>query len=167
MSSFPGICVEGPAPAPIAGETDLSALRRGCPPGTHFESRRPGEGPTLRVAAGSGERSELSTHYFSGVDIPLTPEFDDHFIDQPELDAAGIPLGGEQRRDLLLGRSFRFEVDGEGSKIVGRRLELPIELENIGAGHKIPAGFSQEREFWVHLRVSDASGRLVPARLGP
>src|SRR5690606_16148301 len=104
-------------------------------------------------------RSEVTTHYVSGVDIPLTPEFDDAFIDQPELDAIGIPLGGDQRRDLLLGRSFRFELDD--SRVVGRTLELPIELENTGAGHKIPAGFSQEREFWVHLRVTDADDRLI------
>lgn len=159
MSSFPGVCVPGDAPAPIAGETDMTALRRGCPPGTHFESRAPGELPQLRVAANSGERSEVTTHYFSGVDIPLTPEFDEHFIDQPELDAIGIPLGGDQRRDLLLGRSFRFEL-GEG-RSDGRKLELPVVLENTGAGHKIPAGFSQEREFWVHLRITDAAGRLV------
>lgn len=159
MSSFPGVCVAGDAPAAIADETDITALRRGCPPGTHFESRAPGELPQLRVAANSGARSEVTTHYFSGVDIPLTPEFDEHFIDQPELDAIGIPLGGDQRRDLLLGRSFRFEL-GEG-RSDGRKLELPVVLENTGAGHKIPAGFSQEREFWVHLRITDATGRLV------
>lgn len=159
MSSFPGVCVPGDAPPSQPGETDITALRRGCPPGTHFESRAPGELPELRVAAGSGARSEVTTHYFSGVDIPLTPEFDDAFIDQPELDASGIPLGGDQRRDLLLGRSFRFEL-GE-SQVRGRTLELPIELENTGAGHKIPAGFSQEREFWVHLRVTDANDRLI------
>ena len=159
MSSFPGVCVAG-EPAPLrAGETDITALRRGCPPGTHFESRAPGEQPELRVAAGSGQRREVTTHYFSGVDIPLTPEFDDSYIDQPELDAAGIPLGGEQRRDLLLGRSFRFEMGGALAR--GRTLELPIELENTGAGHKIPAGFSQEREIWVHLRITDANDRLI------
>lgn len=160
MSSFPGVCVDGPPPPPVPGETDLSALRRGCPPGTHFESRRPGERPSLRVAAASAERTTVTTHYFSGVDIPLTPEFDRSFVDQPELDAAGIPLGGEQRRDLLLGRSFRFAV-GDEARTVGGRLEIPIEIENTGAGHKIPAGFSQEREFWVHLRVTDANGALV------
>jgi hypothetical protein len=159
MSSFPGVCVAGDAPAAITGETDITALRRGCPPGTHFESRAPGELPQLRVAANSGARSEVTTHYFSGVDIPLSPDFDEHFIDQPELDAIGIPLGGDQRRDLLLGRSFRFEL-GE-ARSDGRRLELPVVLENTGAGHKIPAGFSQEREFWVHLRITDATGRLV------
>ena len=159
MSSFPGVCVPGDPPAAVAGETDLTALRRGCPPGTRFESRAPGERPELRVAAGSAQHREVTTHYFSGVDIPLTPEFDDAYVDQPELDAAGIPLGGEQRRDLLLGRSFRFEL-GEAD-VRGRTLELPITLENTGAGHKIPAGFSQEREFWVHLRVTDGAGRLI------
>ncbi|KIG13861.1 cytochrome c family protein [Enhygromyxa salina] len=161
MSSFPGVCVSGDAPAPVGGEPDISALRRGCPPGTHFESRAPGELPRLRVAAGSGEPRDVSTHYFSGVDIPLTPEFDDHYIDQPELDAAGIPLGGDQRRDLLLGRSFRFELGDPVLVPGGRKLEVPVLLENTGAGHKIPAGFSQEREFWVHLRVTDAAGQLV------
>jgi hypothetical protein len=159
MSSFPGVCVAGEPAAPVPGETDLSALRRACPPGTHFESRRPGEGPSLRVAAGSKARSEVGTHYFSGVDVPLTPAFDDRFVDQPELDASGIPLGATQRRDLLLGRSFRFEL--EPGRVRGRRLELPVVIENTGAGHKIPAGFSQEREFWVHLRITDARGRLV------
>ncbi len=159
MSSFPGVCVPGDAPSVPPGETDIIALRRGCPPGTRFESRAPGELPQLRVAAGSGEREDVTTHYFSGVDIPLTPEFDDAYVDQPQLDAVGIPLGGRQRRDLLLGRSFRFELGD--ARVRGRSLELPIELENTGAGHKIPAGFSQERELWVHLRVSDADGRLI------
>ncbi|PRQ00602.1 hypothetical protein [Enhygromyxa salina] len=161
MSSFPGVCVSGDPPAPVAGEPDIVALRNGCPPGTHFESRNPGELPHLRVAAGSGEPSDVSTHYFSGVDIPLTPEFDDHYIDQPELDAAGIPLGGDQRRDLLLGRSFRFELGEPVLVPGGRKLEVPVVIENTGAGHKIPAGFSQEREFWVHLRITDAEGRVV------
>lgn len=159
MSSFPGVCVPGDPPPPRPGEPDASALRRGCPPGTHFESRAPGERPQLRVAAGSADHQLVSTHYFSGVDVPLTPEFDAGWIDQATLDAAGTPLGAEQRRDLLLGRSFRFEL-GELALRQGT-LEVPIEIENTGAGHKIPAGFSQEREFWVHLRVSDAKGRLI------
>lgn len=159
MSSFPGVCVPGDAPPPVPGEPDASALRRGCPPGTHFESRAPGERPQLRVAAGSPAHASVSTHYFSGVDVPLTPEFDAGWVDQATLDASGIPLGAEQRRDLLLGRSFRFEL---GELLVrGDELDIPIEIENTGAGHKIPAGFSQEREFWVHLRVTDAKGRLI------
>jgi hypothetical protein len=44
---------------------------------------------------------------------------------------------------------------------VGGTLSIPLTIENVGAGHKVPAGFSQEREIWVHLRVTDGAGRLV------
>jgi hypothetical protein len=36
-----------------------------------------------------------------------------------------------------------------------------VVVENVGAGHKVPAGFSQEREIWVHLTVTDARGAVV------
>jgi hypothetical protein len=36
-----------------------------------------------------------------------------------------------------------------------------VTVENIGAGHRVPGGFSQERELWVHLRVTDGSGRVL------
>jgi eukaryotic-like serine/threonine-protein kinase len=155
MSAFPGICVPGD-PGPPTGE---SAIERACPPGTRFEPVEPGTYPRASVSAGSSPRSEVTTHYFTGVDVPLTPEFDEQFIDQPTIDGAGIPLGAEQRRDILLGRTFRFEVDAPTT--AGRLLEIPIVIENIGAGHKVPAGFSQEREFWVHMRVTDANGAVV------
>ncbi|MCA9707098.1 MAG: hypothetical protein KDK70_14690 [Myxococcales bacterium] len=159
MSLFPGICVAGAATPDPKARVRAVALERACPPGTHFESHEPGDYPTAPMAAGTGLTERLTTHYFTGVDVPLTPEFDDAFIDQPTLDGAGIPLGAEQRRDILLGRSFRFEIEGE--RLVGSRLELPLVIENVTGGHRIPAGFSQEREFWVHLTVTDAKDRLV------
>jgi hypothetical protein len=36
-----------------------------------------------------------------------------------------------------------------------------VTIENVGGGHRVPAGFSQERELWVHLRVTDERGRLL------
>jgi hypothetical protein len=44
---------------------------------------------------------------------------------------------------------------------VGAQLDLPVELQNTGAGHRVPAGFSQEREIWVELVVKDARGEVV------
>jgi hypothetical protein len=38
---------------------------------------------------------------------------------------------------------------------------VPVTIENVGAGHRVPAGFSQEREVWVELRVTDARGASV------
>lgn len=143
MSRFPGICAPG--------EPDLtlpSALARACPPGTRFEARPPGDYP-----------EGGTTHYLSGVDVPLGEEFDDALIDDATIDLHGVPLGARQRRDMLLGSTFRFEL--EPPVRTPDRLEIPIVIENVSAGHRVPAGFSQEREIWVHLRVSDARGAVL------
>ncbi|HRI72048.1 MAG TPA: hypothetical protein PK156_47775, partial [Polyangium sp.] len=94
-----------------------------------------------------------------GVDIPLYNDFPQFLVDEPSLDVHGMPLGARRRRDMLLRHTFRFEV--QGARRAGARVEIPITIENIGAGHRIPAGFSQEREFWVHLVVRDDSNRVL------
>ena len=162
MSTFPGVCVPGkPSPAPPLGPvpaTRVTAAERGCPPGTIFEPREPGVFARGRAAAGSGH-GRVSPHYFSGVDIPLAQAFDGAAIGEPTLDVHGIPLGARQRRDLLLARTFRLEL--EPPRRSSGRLEIPLVIENVGAGHRVPAGFSQEREFWIHLTVTDRRGRVV------
>jgi hypothetical protein len=60
---------------------------------------------------------------------------------------------------LLLARAMTLRIDGARS--FGRRIEVPLVIENVGAGHRVPAGFSQEREMWIHLRITDAAGNLV------
>lgn len=161
MSTFPGVCEPvGDASATLgqigAGAT---ALARACPPGTSFAPRAPGAAAIGSVAVASDAPGSVAPHYFTGVDIPLSPEFPPALVDDPTLDAFGIPRGAKQRRDLLLGRTFEFQIDGAARR--GDRLEIPIVLENVGAGHRVPAGFSQEREFWVHLVVRDADGRVL------
>ena len=164
MSLFPGVCLPGDEvdAGPLSdafSRTTYTALERGCPPGTRFSPRAPGARPDGSVATNSSDATAISTHYLTGVDVPLTPEFPAGLIDDLALDAHGVPRGAMQRRDLLLGKSFRFELDAP--RRGGGRLEIPVEIENTGAGHKIPAGFSQEREFWVHLRVTDDRGRVL------
>lgn len=162
MSSFPGVCVPdagAPAAAVAPGQTEYTALTRGCPPDTRFEPRAPGEFPKGRAAVNSVPTERVTPHYFSGVDLPLGGDFASHLVEEARLDQFGIPLGARARRDLLLGRTFRFEV-GQARR-QGSRLEVPLVIENVLGGHRVPAGFSQEREFWVHLKVSDAAGRVV------
>jgi hypothetical protein len=136
----------------------VTAAERACPPGTVFEPREPGSYGRGRAAAGSGA-GRVSAHYFSGVDIPLADGFDGAAVDEPTIDVHGIPLGARQRRDLLLARTFRLELEPP-TRSRGR-LEIPLVIENVGAGHRVPAGFSQEREFWIHLKVTDRSGQVV------
>ncbi len=157
MSEFPGTCVPAVGVEPNAA--GITALDRACPPGTRFSAKPPGSYPSARRAVGSADVATVTTHYFSGVDVPLAREFAESLANDLTLDGHGIPLGAEQRRDLLLGATFRLDLDA--SRRVGSRLEIPVVVENVGAGHRVPAGFSQEREFWIHLRVTDATGRTV------
>src|SRR5262249_52258028 len=135
-----------------------AAAARGCPAGTAFEARPPGAFATGRSATGS-VAAPVTSHYFSGVDVPLARAFDPAAVSAPGVDVAGVPLGARQRRDQLLASPFGFEILGARRAV--DRVEIPILVENVGAGHRVPAGFSQEREIWVHLRVTDARGRVI------
>ncbi|WP_437878967.1 hypothetical protein [Sorangium sp. So ce513] len=158
MSTYPGVCEADPA----AGAAQARAGDPGCPPGTRFSPRPPGALPRGRVADHSAAPTDVVTHYFSGVDVPLSDEFPEALVDEPSLDAHGIPASARRRRDLLLRRTFRFALGApRRAGAAGERVEIPIDIENIGAGHKVPAGFSQEREIWVHLTVRDGDGRLL------
>jgi len=152
MSLFPGVCEKG------APKTD-GEKSRACPEGTHFAARAPGEYATGLVASGSDRATPIFSHTFTSVDVPLTRSFPEAFANERGLDARGVPLGLRARRDLLLGRTFRFEL--LAGRRVGASLEVPVVLENVGAGHRVPAGFSQEREVWIELRVEDARGDVV------
>lgn len=151
MSLYPGVCVAGAGGSKAGGD--------GCPSGFHFEARAPGEKARGMVASSSSEPRPITSHYFTSVDLPLSAEFDDRWARDTNLDASGSPIGLELRRLQMLQHTFRFGV-GRTAR-VGGQIEIPVEVQNIGAGHRVPAGFSQEREIWVELTVRDARGGLV------
>lgn len=154
MSLYPGVCVaDGPDGA--RGKVD----RTGCPPGMHFEARAPGERRRGAVASSSSSPKGVASHFFTSVDLPLAPEFPSAWAKETALDESGIPVGLEARRAQLLRHTFRFALTSPSR--IGSRLEIPLEIANVGAGHRVPAGFSQEREIWVELRVKDARGQTV------
>jgi hypothetical protein len=154
MSSFPGVCVRDAAAARMAeGE------RGGCPPGSRFEARAPGSYPLGFSAAAVGKPRPIHPHYFTGVEVPLDSAFEAQLGRELLLDPAGIPVGGETRSELLLRRSVRFGL-GVITRSAGR-ISVPVTIENIAAGHRVPGGFSQERELWVHLQVTDDRGRVL------
>lgn len=152
MSTYPGVCRSGVRSGPP------SAVDRSCPSGTHFVEVEPGALPEGLPSTPRGSRRPVYLHYFSGVDVPLSDAFPSALIDEPGTDGFGVPLGARQRRNLLLSRSIRMTLGSP--EIEGERLRIPLKFLNR-TGHRVPAGFSQERELWVHLRVTDARGRLV------
>jgi hypothetical protein len=158
MSEYPGVCVAEQGAPGDASQALRGAALATCPGGFRFEARGPGALPRGRVATSSAEASDVVTHWFSGVDVPLSRELAAELVDEPTVDLHGSPLSARRRRDILLRRTFRFALDARRG---GQGLEIPVEIENIGAGHRVPAGFSQEREIWVHLVVRDADGRTL------
>jgi hypothetical protein len=155
MSLYPGVCVPDGAGAAGAG----GKAERACPPGMHFEAKAPGSYARASIVTTSLGAPRAATHYFTSVDVPLTPSFPDAFADDGRIDALGLPMGLRARRDLMLRHTFEFEL-GQ-TRRAGGTLEIPVLLRNTGAGHRVPAGFSQEREIWVELRVFDARGGTV------
>jgi hypothetical protein len=120
------------------------------PPGTYAEGL---------VAPTSARPSRLYAHWFTGVELPMSDELPAAMIDDPAVDPDGVPVGLRARRDRLLRAAFRFTL-GDAARS-GRTLRVPVTIENVGAGHKVPAGFSQERETWVELTITDARGDVV------
>lgn len=162
MSVFPGVCEpsEDTVPAGLPAENKAPGKWDGiCPKGTRFSKRAPGSYPEATSAGSSSEATSVVTHYFSGVDVPLSREYPEALVDEPSLDVHGVPLSAKKRRDMLLRASMSLAVGDARSR--GSSLEVPVTVENTGAGHKVPAGFSQEREIWVHLVVRDGGGGVV------
>ncbi|MBX3230966.1 MAG: hypothetical protein KIT84_36515 [Labilithrix sp.] len=149
MSLFPGVCVQS------AGSRGAG----GCPPGTKFEARAPGERARGLVATSSSELKPVASHWFTSVDLPLSPEYPDSWANDRALDGSGVPVGLEARRRQLLEHTFKLTL-AKGTRF-GSRLEVPVELQNVGAGHRVPAGFSQEREIWIEMTVKDGRGDVV------
>ncbi len=152
MSSYPGICVTGDK---REGQLDDEA----CPAGMRFEAHQPGRKTAGHSAISAASLSAVTPHYFTAIDLPLTRQIDDAALSLAGVDHGGVPLSAKQRRNLLLRRSMRLTLGAATRQ--GNALQLPVIIENVGAGHRAPAGFSQEREVWLHLRVTDGAGRLV------
>jgi len=102
-------------------------------------------------------REKVSTHYFTGVDIALV---DFPGQDDEARDANGNVIGQVQRRQQLLESAATLSVSAPAAVARGEVASVVVDVTNVGAGHNIPSGFSQERQMWVELIVSDANGIL-------
>ena len=88
-------------------------------------------------------RRRVSTHFMSGVDLPLVV----------------FPGQSTQatRRQQLVDSAFRISLDQTPARAqAGDRFEVEVEIENVGVGHRVPAGFSHERQYWVQMYVQEA-----------
>jgi len=129
----------------------------------------PGVFPETRIAADPTlpERRH-ALHAFTAVSFPFVDDPAFPNVDTDEVDAFGYPRGQVQRREQMLRAACTLSLAGPPRVDPDFDvLPLDVTVTNVGAGHRVPAGFSQERQVWIELVVSDdvgilyASGHLV------
>ena len=101
----------------------------------------------------------VSTHYFTGVDVALIEGFPGQ--DSVGTGSYGLPIGQADRRDQLLKAAATMVVNVPENVTPGGILSVAVDVTNVGAGHRIPSGFSQERQMWIELTVTSASGNDI------
>ena len=135
--------------------------------------------PTAQAAEVEGAPNRrVSTHAFFGASKPVVPfpRAEAAYDPAPLSDALLGPQPADPtQRDVWLAARAESTVDATNAGRINMlraalRLsfaELPAMIaaeetlridawvENVGAGHHVPAGFSQEREVWVELTVRD------------
>ena len=147
--------------------------------GSEAKLVKPGCYPIAQAAVNDGYQGNppsrrVAPHYFTGADVPLEPLangelFSEAQLDDTTLDGQGMIRGLRPRRDLLLKRAVSFVLPEQTLSVEKAgpvpTVDLRLELENIGAGHRVPAGFTQEREVWVEVVITDL-GRNTAFRCG-
>lgn len=108
-------------------------------------------------------------HYFTGVDVPLLPlsqlsarlgsGYPDPYA--TGTDMHGVPNGLATRRADLMKAAARISLSKTDSTAqVGQAFTVRLEAVSL-TGHRLPAGFSQERTVYVQLAVTDNNGFLL------
>jgi hypothetical protein len=121
-----------------------------APPGTYYTD-------TAAAVPGAPER-RVSSHYFTGVDVALV---DFPGQDDEGGDSHGEPIGQRQRREDLLRATCTLDLDVPQYAGAGSTLPIVVVVTNSGAGHNVPTGFSQERQMWIELTVTDGQSEIV------
>jgi hypothetical protein len=115
------------------------------------------------------QQRSVVNHHFTGVDVPLIylselqarlgSDYPDPY--QPGVDEYGIPNALAQRRQDLLDAAARINLSkSDTTAQLGQTFTVRAECVAL-TGHRLPAGFSQERTAYIQLSVTDDNGFLL------
>jgi len=157
---FPGIQIEQAyteyAESPAAAEgVRCQDCHMGSEPGV--VSERP-IGPAAIVDGEPGPDRVLSNHSFVGPDYALI----DTFPYEDDLEASAAAQAEYMTRVQTLMENaaelgdldVMFEEDADGGAIM-------VSVRSLTAGHRIPTGFTSERQMWVAVTVENRDGDVV------
>jgi len=123
----------------------------------------PGVFPWTLVGTGiDAVERRHAIHAFTAASIPFIddPRFPN--VDTEEKDRFGFPMGQRQRREQMLRAACTLTLEGTVTTVgpTDDKIRVSVVVTNVGAGHRVPSGFSQERQVWVELVVSDDAGAI-------
>lgn len=132
---------------------------------SNYPDSLPNERPIMPISTlpGSPDR-EHANHNFTAVSIPLFDNPNIPMTDSIDLNGDGQLATQAQRREKMLGAACTLVFGEESStKLTSLSDEVIILLDitNVGAGHNVPSGFSQEREVWIELTLVDDSEQII------
>jgi hypothetical protein len=115
------------------------------------------------------QQRKVVEHYFTGVDVPImTPNelsarlgaaYPDPYM--TGIDSHGVPNGLATRREDLMKAAVRISLSKtDATAQSGQPFAVRLEAVSL-TGHRLPAGFSQERTVYVQLAVTDDNGFLL------
>ena len=115
------------------------------------------------------QQRSVVNHHFTGVDVPLLypnelqarlgGDYPDPY--QPGVDEYGIPNSLAQRRQDLLNAAARISLSKtDTTASLGETFTVRAEAVAL-TGHRLPAGFSQERTTYIQLSVTDDNGFVL------
>jgi nitrate/TMAO reductase-like tetraheme cytochrome c subunit len=101
---------------------------------------------------------QRSTHRFVGPDYSLIDEFPypDDLEASAKAQAEYLTLV-----ESLLKSSVRIASLATEDSTAGRELILVVSLESLVSGHRVPTGFTSERQLWLEVVVHDGNGDLL------
>ena len=115
------------------------------------------------------DKRTVVSHNFTGTDVPimsaaelkarLGPDYPDPYATGN--DEYGIPLALATRRQKLLENASRVDVSkSDAQAVLGQ--DFVVRVDAVGlAGHRYPAGFSQERTAYIQMSVTDDNGFVL------
>jgi hypothetical protein len=109
---------------------------------------KPGPGIATSPGLGGKPREDLFSHFFAGANVTM----DKHF---------GSPEMAERAREMLRSAATIEFLQAPEHLVPGAQAEVRVKVSNVGAGHKLPTGFPEGREVWIHFKVLAADGTIV------
>ena len=102
-----------------------------------------------------------SSHRFTGPDYSVLLAFGktDLGLDQASFKQLGETL--EDQRTTLFRNAATMQVKHPDAVTPGSTMPIVVSVTNSGAGHNLPTGFAAERQVWLEVIVSDATGHQL------